>query len=130
MIRKNPKLLAPKVASKALDHPYNATCFQIERSPASYRVESRAPNIGDRSHGAVRLLRLKRSAKTVDAGVAAHPEKGGTVLHGVPIGEAASSASLSCAMAYIAGVNENLTPFLRRAVVGRIRRDISRRNFR
>lgn len=72
--RKNVKVRAPNVASKMLYCLNNVTCLQIQRSPnASLRVEDSTANKGDGSHGAVGLLLLKRSPKTIDAGVAVHP---------------------------------------------------------
>ena len=80
-------LRAPKVASKALDRPNTATCFQIEWSSKSFRVEGSAANLSDGPHGAVGLLLPKRTSKPIDVAVAVHPERAGAVLHGVPVWE-------------------------------------------
>ena len=42
LIRENAKLRIPKIASKALDRPYDAACFQIERRAMCFRVEGSA----------------------------------------------------------------------------------------
>ena len=57
-MRENAKFRTPKVASKALDHPYDAVCLQFERRPMSFRVEGSAANIGNGPHGAVGLFLL------------------------------------------------------------------------
>ena len=56
--RENARLRTPKVASKALDRPYDAACFQIERRPMSFRVEGSAAYIGNGPHGAGGLFLL------------------------------------------------------------------------
>ena len=58
VVRENAKLRTPKVASKALDRPYDAACFQIERRQMSFQVAGSAVNIGNGPHGAVGLLLL------------------------------------------------------------------------
>ena len=58
VIREKAKTRTPKVASKALNRPYDAACFQIERRPMSFRVKGSAANLGNGPHGAVGLFLL------------------------------------------------------------------------
>ena len=87
VMRENAKLCTPTVASKVLVRPCNAVCFPSERRPMSYRDGGSVAYIGNGPHGAVGLFLRFRSAKTIDAGVAVHPQRAGAVLHGVPVGE-------------------------------------------
>lgn len=47
-----------------------------------FRVEGSAANIGDGPYGAVGLLLAKRGTQTIDAVIAVHLERAGTV-HGI-----------------------------------------------
>ena len=134
-IRKFSNLRAPKVASKAFDGPDNAASFHVERSPVPLGIEGSPADVCDGPHCAVRLLLFESSTKTVDARVAIHVEGAGAVGYGVTVGETepsgvASSARSSRTITSMAGVNSNLTPFLRREVIGRIRLDKTHRNLR
>ena len=121
-IRQDAKLRAPEAASKALDGPDNATSFHVKRGPAPLKIGSSAADISDGPHGTVRLLLFIRSAKTVDERVAVHVEGGepsatASQSGKAKIGGAASSARISRTTS-VAGVNSNLTPLLRREVIG------------
>ena len=112
-----------KVASKALDRPYDAACFQIERMP--FRDEGTVANISSGPHGAIGLFLLERSVKAVNAGVAVYPKRVGDVLHGALIGEDQDRWSGDLREhvthdGFHAWCEPNLTSFLRRAVTGRI----------
>ena len=58
VIQDNAKLHAPRVSLRALDRPYDAVCFQIERRLMSFRVECSAASISNGLHGAIGLFLL------------------------------------------------------------------------
>ena len=119
---------ASKVASLKLIDPDNAASFQVERSPLSLRVKDSAIDACDGSYGAVGLLLLKRSLKTIDTAMLASQytrkgwEPSSTASHwgNIKAGGAESSASNSRMVIYMEGVAINLTPFAIKEVTGRM----------
>lgn len=123
MIRREPQ--------KALDGLDKVSSLQVVRSPVPLQIEGSAADILDGSRRASRVLLFKRSAKTIDAGVAPHVGRAGAVGEGLPIGEDqhARSGKLDqsmCTMVFMEDVDLRLPPFLRREVIGKVHLEKSR----
>ena len=126
--------MPPMIAPNSIDGPYNDACFQFKRGPVSLRAKGSAVGVNNGSHGAVLLLLLKCSSKTIDAIVGKHAERAGVALHSVLIGGknkrggTESSARSSRTMASMLAVNANLTPCFKKVVSGWMRSDIFLKN--
>lgn len=100
------------MASKVLDCKENTACFEGEWSSMPLRVKGSVANVGGGPHGAAGLLLVKRSPKTIDAGVVVHSEERESSSTTFRSGstrtrESERSATNSRKMASMSGMNKN-----------------------
>ena len=116
-----------------LDAPDDASHFQIKRVLLAFRLDGSTADEHSGANGVVVLLLFESGTETVHTGIAVEEKTAGVVGDGVPgADENRGRRQLGKKfphMLFMAGVKTNLTPCLRRKVMGRICVATSRRNF-
>ena len=135
MVSENQEVHAEQIASEASDTPHDASGFELHRGPVLLIVEGGSADVDDGAYGAIRLFLLEGGSEASDASVAMETEGGVVSMTAsqsgkTSIGGAASSARRARTVSSIAEVKSNAAPFLRKAIIGRMRRAMLGRNLR